>query len=76
MSATLKIPLSAMPKSVHENLMAGLRKDLTAPQVEAILDKYGSIGASPYRVDVASLALETRYGHAPAPAHAIPEAPG
>ncbi len=31
---------SAMPKSVHENLMAGLRKDLTAEQVEAILDKY------------------------------------
>jgi hypothetical protein len=31
---------SAMPKSVHENLMAGLRKDLTEEQVEAILDKY------------------------------------
>lgn len=31
---------SAMPKSVHENLMAGLRKDLTDEQVEAILDKY------------------------------------
>ncbi len=31
---------SAMPKSVHENLMSGLRKDLTAEQVEAILDKY------------------------------------
>ncbi len=31
---------SAMPKSVHENLMAGLRKDLNAEQVEAILDKY------------------------------------
>ena len=31
---------SAMPKSVHENLMAGLRKDLTAEQVETILDKY------------------------------------
>jgi hypothetical protein len=31
---------SAMPKSIHENLMAGLRKDLTEPQVEAILDKY------------------------------------
>ena len=31
---------SAMPKSVHENLMAGLRKDLTTEQVEAILDKY------------------------------------
>lgn len=31
---------SAIPKSVHENLMAGLRKDLAAEQVEAILDKY------------------------------------
>ncbi|WP_242692047.1 DUF3826 domain-containing protein [Aridibaculum aurantiacum] len=31
---------SAMPKSVHENLMNGLRKDLTEEQVEAILDKY------------------------------------
>lgn len=31
---------SAMPKSVHADLMAGLRADLTEPQVEAILDKY------------------------------------
>ena len=31
---------SAMPKTVHENLMSGLRKDLTEAQVEAILDKY------------------------------------
>jgi hypothetical protein len=31
---------SALPKSVHENLMAGLRKDLSPEQVEAILDKY------------------------------------
>ena len=31
---------SAIPKSVHENLMAGLRKDLTPDQVEAVLDKY------------------------------------
>ena len=31
---------SAMPKSVHENLMTGLRKDLTEEQVEAVLDKY------------------------------------
>jgi hypothetical protein len=31
---------SAMPKSVHENLMSGLAKDLTKEQVEAILDKY------------------------------------
>lgn len=30
----------AMPKSVHTALMAGLRQDLTEPQVEAILDKY------------------------------------
>jgi hypothetical protein len=31
---------SAIPRSVHENLMAGLRKDLSREQVEAILDKY------------------------------------
>lgn len=31
---------SAMPKSVHENLMAGLRHNLNDKQVEAILDKY------------------------------------
>jgi hypothetical protein len=31
---------SAIPKSVHENLMAGLRKDLSPGQVEVILDKY------------------------------------
>jgi hypothetical protein len=31
---------SAIPKSVHENLMTGLRKDLNEEQVEAILDKY------------------------------------
>jgi hypothetical protein len=31
---------SAMPKSVHQNLMDGLRRDLTEEQVEAILDKY------------------------------------
>jgi hypothetical protein len=31
---------SAMPKSVHEALMAGLRKDLTEQQVEQVLDKY------------------------------------
>jgi hypothetical protein len=31
---------SAMPGSVHENLMSGLRKDLTEEQVELILDKY------------------------------------
>ena len=32
------------------------------PQMDAILDKYGSIGASPYAIDVCSLALETRRG--------------
>jgi len=31
---------SAMPPSVHEDLMAGLRRDLTEEQVEAILDQY------------------------------------
>jgi hypothetical protein len=31
---------SAIPKSVHENLMASLRKDLTEELVELILDKY------------------------------------
>ncbi|WP_183559028.1 DUF3826 domain-containing protein [Mucilaginibacter sp. SP1R1] len=31
---------SSLPKSVHDNLMTGLRKDLTEEQVETILDKY------------------------------------
>ena len=31
---------STLPKSVHENLMAGLRQDLTDAQVAAVLDKY------------------------------------
>lgn len=31
---------STIPKSVSENLMSGLRADLTESQVEAILDKY------------------------------------
>ncbi|MDR3651826.1 MAG: DUF3826 domain-containing protein [Paludibacter sp.] len=31
---------SAKPKSIHEALMNGLRKDLTEEQVEKILDKY------------------------------------
>lgn len=31
---------SAIPKTVHEDLMNGLRKDLSPEQVEAILDKY------------------------------------
>jgi len=31
---------SAMPKTIHADLMTGLRTDLTEPQVEAVLDKY------------------------------------
>lgn len=31
---------STIPKTVHEDLMTGLRKDLTEEQVELILDKY------------------------------------
>ncbi|MFC6099355.1 DUF3826 domain-containing protein [Olivibacter domesticus] len=31
---------SAMPAEVHQQLMVGLRKDLTEPQVSMILDKY------------------------------------
>lgn len=38
---------SAMPASVHEDLMAGLRKDLSAAQVEAILDRY-TVGKVPF----------------------------
>ena len=34
------IAISAMPKTIHETLMTGLRKNLTEPQIEAILDKY------------------------------------
>jgi hypothetical protein len=34
------IACSAKPKSVHENLMSGLRKDLNEDQVEMILDLY------------------------------------
>jgi hypothetical protein len=29
---------------------------------EEIIDRYGSIGASPYKIDTASFMLETRYG--------------
>jgi hypothetical protein len=32
------------------------------PQMNAILDKYGSIGASPYAIDTCSFMLETRHG--------------
>lgn len=38
-----------------------LRKD-KMHQIQAIMDKYGSVGASPYAVDVVSLAVETRHG--------------
>lgn len=31
---------SAMPTTIHQTLMDGLRKDLTAEQVEVVLDKY------------------------------------
>lgn len=31
---------SAIPASVHENLMAGLRKDLSPEQIGAVLDRY------------------------------------
>lgn len=34
------IAVSAMPKSIHENLLNGLRQQLTPAQVEAVLDKY------------------------------------
>ncbi|WP_201979629.1 DUF3826 domain-containing protein [Hymenobacter rubidus] len=34
------IAVSAMPKAIHENLMAGLRQQLAPEQVEAVLDKY------------------------------------
>ncbi len=38
-----------------------LRKDKLS-KMDAIVDKYGSIGASPYAVDIVSMALETRHG--------------
>jgi hypothetical protein len=38
---------SAIPASVHEDLMAGLRADLSPEQVEAILDKY-TVGKVPF----------------------------
>jgi hypothetical protein len=31
---------SAMPSSVHQNLMEGLKKELTSEQIEIVLDKY------------------------------------
>jgi hypothetical protein len=44
------IAISAMPKTIHETLMAGLRKNLTEPQVEAMLDKY-TIGKVAFTVN-------------------------
>jgi tetratricopeptide (TPR) repeat protein len=38
-----------------------LRKDKIS-QLDAIIERYGSIGASPYAVDIVSMALETRHG--------------
>jgi hypothetical protein len=38
-----------------------LRQDKVR-EMDAIMDKYGSIGASPYAVDIVSMALETRHG--------------
>jgi len=32
------------------------------PRYEEILDKYGSVGNSPYKVDAAAFVVETRYG--------------
>jgi hypothetical protein len=34
------IAVSAMPKSIHDDLMSGLRQHLTPAQVEAVLDSY------------------------------------
>ena len=31
-------------------------------RMQQILDEYGSVGASPYRIDIISLVLETRHG--------------
>ena len=39
----------------------GLPKD-KMPRYREIIDKYGSIGASPYKIDIAAFMLETRYG--------------
>ena len=39
----------------------GLPKDKMS-KFEEIIDRYGSVGASPYKIDTASFMLETRYG--------------
>jgi hypothetical protein len=31
-------------------------------QMDVIIDKYGSIGESPYKIDICALALETKHG--------------
>jgi hypothetical protein len=40
----------------------GLPPEKVSGKYQAILDRYGSIAASPYAVDVVSFALETRHG--------------
>lgn len=39
----------------------GLRPDKRS-RYQEIIERYGSIGASPYRIDIVSFVLETRYG--------------
>ena len=39
----------------------GLPKDKMSTY-EEIIDRYGSVGASPYKIDTANFMLETRYG--------------
>ena len=39
----------------------GLPRD-KMPRYQEILDKYGSVGASPYKIDTAAFTVETRYG--------------
>jgi hypothetical protein len=39
----------------------GLPRD-KMPRYREILERYGSIGASPYRIDIVSFTLETRHG--------------
>jgi len=39
----------------------GLPKDKVS-KYEEIIEKYGSVGASPYKIDTANFMLETRYG--------------
>jgi hypothetical protein len=64
-SSALAIKLAAQTLGADFILLLmeawSLRKDKLL-QMDAIVDKYGSIGASPYAVDVVSMALETRHG--------------